>query len=329
MKRINVVSASDSQSLRRQEPSVKAAVEWIYTANPVNADFHVIRGLTEALRIPNVPQRTLFVVGEPPEVRQFDVDSLQSYGRVLSGRFPYLASLSNVRTVGGLLPWRLGLSFTPDSDPKVFASRSDFSNLPLPPLGNKITAVVSSKANTAMQVARLRTLDYLSKKMPELEIYGRGIDDVEDTLEVFSRASFHIAIENSLHEHYWTEKLSDPLLALNHVIYGGHPANLVGFPPEIALHVNPFRPRETYRMVSDWVSSVDPESTEHFRRTARDALLHRENLHQRVLDEIGSISATLDLATHTGSEFLVPAHRKFGAKQSISHQFLKRAMARW
>ena len=59
-------------------------------------------------------------------------------------------------------------------------------------------------------------------KIP-IEIFGRGIRDVSDKFSVLQTSTHHIALENSIHKKYWTEKFSDSLLSLNHTFYSGAP----------------------------------------------------------------------------------------------------------
>jgi hypothetical protein len=56
---------------------------------------------------------------------------------------------------------------------------------------------------------------------PELKIYGRGINPVPDKYEVLRKFRYHLALENCVQDDYWSEKLADPILALNKVFYYG------------------------------------------------------------------------------------------------------------
>src|SRR5690606_35130381 len=62
------------------------------------------------------------------------------------------------------------------------------------------------------------------------EIYGRGFQPVSDKREAIDPFRYHLAIENTVAGHYWTEKLADPLLGWSLPIYCGAPAAADYFP---------------------------------------------------------------------------------------------------
>ena len=291
--------------LERQEPPSEG-VSWVYSTEPQEADWHVVRGVRDRLLIPNSSDRTVFILGEPPEVLKYDRSVLLSYGHVLGPRFRYLGRLPNHRHVGGLLPWRLGL---PGIESSMTAEKSlSFDQLCAlePPPGDRITMLVSDKADTALQVARLRFRDYLAHRLPELEVFGRGSAEVKDSLTVFRRGSFHIAVENSVHPGYWTEKLSDPLIAWNYVAYGGHRKNLPSIHANSSLRINPFAPEKSYRKICSWRSRILDHGSIESRREAREVILYQANFHAQVLRFI----AAARVRTESGKYSLsLPAHK--------------------
>lgn len=307
--KINVVSDSRNTS-GRSEP-LRSNVAWSYSLEPEEADWHVVMGVRRAISVPNRPERVFFILTEPPEVVKYDVQVLRQYGEVIGARFDYLSSLRNHREAGGVLPWRIGLlSRRKDATKSSDLSLAQLGGLQPPPFSHKLTMLVSDKANTAYQVARLRLRDYLARKMPELEVFGssRMNNRVGDSLEVFSRAPFHIAIENSRHKSYWTEKLSDPVIGWNHVAYGGHPSSLLEIPGRSNIHINPFFPAQAYRRIANWMSGIsDALSSEESRGIARNYILENSGFHNEVLSAIAAVSK---LQVPTSSEILdLPPHR--------------------
>ena len=65
----------------------------------------------------------------------------------------------------------------------------------------------------------------------EVDVFGRGLKDFEDKWEVIAPYKYHIAIENSSTEDYWTEKLADCFLAGSYPFYYGCP-NLDDYFPQ-------------------------------------------------------------------------------------------------
>jgi hypothetical protein len=78
----------------------------------------------------------------------------------------------------------------------------------------------------------------LKKQLPELEIFGRGIRPVEDKSEALNDYKYHIAIENFIGKHHWTEKLADAFLGGCLPFYYGCPNAADYFPPESFIPID-------------------------------------------------------------------------------------------
>lgn len=104
---VNIVSAVPPQLWERElQPGLPA--EFVHTQVPVQADWHVIYGLREKLKIPNSSGRVLFVASEPPEIREYSGRVLGRYAAVLALNFPYLQDLPHYLYGAGLAPWWVG-----------------------------------------------------------------------------------------------------------------------------------------------------------------------------------------------------------------------------
>lgn len=317
---VNVVSDDPFGIVSREEPR-DTKFRWIYTTEPVGADWHVVLGVTRSLQIPNPRERLLFVVGEPPEVKKYDVCALSEYGSVLAPMFPYLRKLRNFVFAEGLLPWRAGLEFEGDQTPAVKLYRDDLENMS--PVGNSgIAAVVSDKKNTPMQVARLRLIESLQDVVPEIEVWGRGSREVRDTAEVFSSCGVSIAAENSIYPGYWTEKLADPLLFLNRVAYLGHRENVKRYSSRQVLLLNPYRVRDSQKRFLEWLD-IEPNTADlDAALAARAYILDTGSFHRVVENRIGLIRPETGNAPAT-VKTLIPGHQETRGVISLRGQLLK------
>lgn len=285
---VNVVSAIPSPIWERELPS-GLRHSYLHTSVPTQADFHVIYGIRTSLRVPNSWHRVAFVASEPPEIRQYNLKVLARYGKVFAPSFAYLASLPNYEPMSPVAPWWVGTNaggkeHYSDFPRAVELGRSDFENLESPER-DVVSIIVSSKARTSLQAQRLRLVDYLSQKMSNLEVWGEGTRFVTDKALVLQNSRYHLAIENSIHPGYWTEKLADPILLSNYVFYQGAPD--VGASLDLGgiCAIDCFDLEGTYRRVSEemnhgaWASSADARAS-NLRR-----LLAEESFH-RALDKI-------------------------------------------
>ena len=104
-----------------------------------------------------------------------------------------------------------------------------------------------------------------------------------DKATVLRGSRYHLAIENSQHPGYWTEKFADPTLMANFVFYQGDPSIAQSFDRGAFELIDCFDMDGSYRRISEnmladaWTRSV--ESREH----NRSVVLNRHSFH-RALD---------------------------------------------
>ena len=303
---INFVSDEDASFLAREEPD--SSDRFIYTRDPQEADWHVVLGSTRELRIPNSAERTFFVVQEPPEIRKFDHAALALYGAVLSPPFRYLRRLDNLVQEVGLLPWRVGISIE-NPEPTIRASRADLE-VDFLPTENRVSVVTSGKSQTRQQIGRLRLIEYLMSRLPELEVYGRDSQLVQDKAEALKLNRFHIALENSSHLNYWTEKLTDPILMQTIVFYSGRNGWQHYFRGDGAiLEIDVNRPKLTYELIRRTLDSCDYGAMYPTLRENKNRVLRQYNLHQAVLRTVRSTHLR-GMGGSSSASFRVRKHRR-------------------
>jgi hypothetical protein len=118
------------------------------------------------------------------------------------------------------LPWHIGVNFSEESG-VVSLKFKDLVEIK-PPLINAVSVITSNKNISVAHQQRLSFIYNLKKIMgPELHIFGRGINPISDKFEVLSKYRYHLALENNSQSDYWSEKIADPLIALNKVFYSG------------------------------------------------------------------------------------------------------------
>lgn len=289
---INIISKIPADVWKREQPP-ESHTSFVHTASPVDADFHVVYGVRDALRVPNEWRKIFFVASEPPEIRRYNVEVLRRFGAVLGPSFPDVRELPGFRLMTGIAPWWVGINsstarhYETQSEP-IGLDRVALRNHNDPDLSG-LSVIISTKARTPLQSQRLRLVDYLGTKLPQFEVFGVGLRPVADKAQVLSRYRYHLAIENSIHPGYWTEKLADPILMGNFVFYGGHAAfrnDLAGLGVSL---VDPFDLDGTYRIISDAMESDGWARSAEGRRQNRDAILDRVSFHRKlesVVDEI-------------------------------------------
>jgi hypothetical protein len=127
--------------------------------------------------------------------------------------------------------------------------------------------------------ARLDFVTKLRRRLPELDVFGRGIQPVCDKAEAMRGYRYHIAIENHIESGHWTEKLADCFLAGCLPFYFGDPDYANIFPKNSVIPIDIF----------DFESSV----TTICNAIEQDAFLRRQSELQKarriVLDEYNTL----------------------------------------
>jgi len=279
---VNIVGRVPSYQWERECPP-DLNIDFVHTTEPVVADLHVVYGLSRRLRVPNSPSRMIFVACEPPEIKRYDLSVVSRYGYAIGPDFEYLREVPTYQPIEAIAPWWVGMKagagqeYEPENSPATI-SRERFKS-GFTPTRNTVTAIVSQKSGTLMQKQRLRLVDYLLSHLADFEVHGLSKEKVKDKAEVLMDSRYHLAIENSLHRGYWTEKLADPILMDNYVFYRGHPATQRRF-PESVTSINPSEPEETYRIISEALSQGAWEISEHGRFQNRNLLLDGLSFHR-------------------------------------------------
>lgn len=183
-------------------------IEWdcvvIYQNTPSDVHFRCRAG------------NVLFFSGEPPMMapcphvftKQFDVVVLPH---------PHVRHSHKIIS-HGFLNWSLGYGH--DSH----RHRYDYSTLSkLNPEKTKLISIVTS--NQKMMPGhnkRMMIVQNLQRDFPNVvDIFGRGFNALDFKADALEPYMFHICIENSSINDYWTEKIADPILAQCVPIYAG------------------------------------------------------------------------------------------------------------
>lgn len=283
--KINIVSLLPSFVWQRQE-IVTSNIVWTYSKEPVSADVYVVYGVITAMTFPNPQALKIFVTPEPPEVFQYDLGQLAKYDLVLANNFRYLDGLDSVVNFAGILNWSVGVSYSSGTLQESM-SISDVifkSHMRKDPL---LSIVTSNKSFTPLQVLRLKFIDYLVQRMENIVLFGRGINPIDDKADALLPYRFHLAIENSSHDSFWTEKISDPLLARCETFYFGDP-KINEFFSDIVVHRIDLRNFEqSYRLIRHFMEKEDRGEIEEQLTVAQRMILTNFNLHNAILLILG------------------------------------------
>ncbi|MTI16490.1 hypothetical protein E1162_04465 [Rhodobacteraceae bacterium RKSG542] len=214
--------------LFRQTPAgdgVWGDTRFIFAEESTPADWLVVYDRPDGQLNTRIPkERRILFLTEPPEIQQSSRQFMGQFGVVCSP-FPCKSLRgSKVIPVQPALPWFYGLSFDPASPPSSSAGWEEMLATPPNPDERplEISAICSTKCISKEQVRRLRFLEVLKKRLGErLQIFGRGFRPLPEKTPILLSSRYHLALENSRHPHYWSEKLADAILAGAFPLYNG------------------------------------------------------------------------------------------------------------
>jgi hypothetical protein len=226
------------------------------------------------------PDHTLLLLTEP--------SSIKTYGRCYLGQYRWILSTQETwatgRHRGHILEQPALYWFYADTSP-----RGDYDTLvahvPLAKTLDLSTVCSSKRQGNTLHRARYDFTQDLKAKLPFMDIYGHGVRPLVDKADALDPYRYHLAIENHLGPHHWTEKLADPFLGACLPLYYGCPNAEDYFPPESFLRID----------------IHDVEGTaEIIQRALRDKLWEKRlpailESRRRVLEQYGTIATIVRL----------------------------------
>lgn len=188
---------------------------------------------TRAERLGCRRENTLLVTTEPATVKTYSTCFLAQFGHVLTSQEP-----RNIHHPDAIFS-QTGLHWFYGIGRNGYVTYDQMKAAPPPQKSGLISTVCSSK----QQKHTLHNLRYqftlkLKEALLELDHFGHGVQRIDDKAEVLDPYRYHLAIENHICPHHWTEKLADPLLGYCLPLYCGCPNVEDYFPPESFIPVD-------------------------------------------------------------------------------------------
>ncbi len=185
----------------------------------------VIEGLTkpETTRCPQ--GNTILITQEPPAIKTYKPDFINQFGTVLTCHRD--VDHPNVVYSQQGLPWMVGGKFNIADRTwgELFTKNYDeLVGLKGVQKDKLISVIYSKKDKTSGHLKRNELIQFLKSFFgSDLDVFGVGINEIQDKWDAISHYKYHIVIENSRYQDYWTEKLSDAFLSFSYPFYFGCP----------------------------------------------------------------------------------------------------------
>jgi len=221
-------------------------------------------------------ENTILVTSEPSSIKLYEPAYVKQFGHVITSQEAWALKHPRVVRAPSTSLWFYGQGG--DSVRTV-----DDMKTAIPEKSRLISTVCSSKAQKhTLHHKRWRFTQALKERLPELDIYGHGVRPMADKAEAMDAYRYHIAIENHLAPHHWTEKLADCFLAGCLPFYYGCPNAEEYFPSESFIRIDLEDVEASVEIIRKAIQNSTYESRLEYIQEARRRVMEEHNLFARV-----------------------------------------------
>lgn len=178
-------------------------------------------------------QRSILVTMEPPTIKIYGKHYTAQFGCVLTTHPEWALPHNNRLYSQCALQWFYGQGHN------ALLSYRQMKNEPPLDKQRLLSTVCSIKRQRhTLHNRRFEFTQRLKAAVTELDIFGHGVKEIDDKAEALDAYRYHIAIENYIGKHHWTEKLSDVFLGCALPFYFGCPNAADYFPEESFIPID-------------------------------------------------------------------------------------------
>jgi hypothetical protein len=226
---------------------------------------------SEWMRCP--AEHSVLVTTEPSSIKNYGTEFVRQFGVVLTSQEPWALPHPQRIYAQPALHWFYGVGES------AFRPFDQIASGPAVEKTRGLSMVFSPKAmRHTLHGRRHDFMKALMKHLPQLEVFGRGARPLDDKADALDAYRYHVAVENHLGLHHWTEKLADPFLGLCLPFYAGCPNVADYFPPESYIPIDLDRPEASAEIIRSAMAGDEYRRRLPAIRKARDLVLYEYNL---------------------------------------------------
>jgi hypothetical protein len=179
----------------------------------------------------------------------------------------------------GALPWHIDKDFDFLNQLKVSDIKKEDS----------IVWVTSNQRSSKGHNIRMNFLDSI-QELPFVNVYGRGINAINDKWDVLCGSKYAIAYENYQSDYYWTEKIIDCYLSYTMPLYFGCNSIDHFFPKESFIQIDP-KDKHIHLFLKEIVTSNKWEDNIEAITQARELVLNKYQLFPFLYSQIKALES--------------------------------------
>jgi hypothetical protein len=280
-----------------------------------------------SLRTTAPRERRILFVTEPPGVKAYPSRYANQFGVLVS---PYAVPDFRGRafTQQPSLNWHYGVG---QGALERLVTHLQWRELAADKPKSKLASVIcSTKASLPFQRLRLAFVERVKARLGDrVDVFGRGVRPIDDKQEAIAAYKYHIVLENSAIDHFWTEKLADAYLGDAFPIFAGCANVEAYFDPRSLRRIDISDPDRAIDEVERVLDSTLWEDSRPQIREARRRVMNEYNLFPVVARIIAQTEASALVAKRTAPTALRPAApRQMKAFRKRLRAFLGRVFRR-
>lgn len=238
---------------------------------------------TRVERLACAPAHSLFITMEPSTIKTYGYDFLDQFGVVITSQEPWAVTNPRAVFTQPALRWYYG------DAPTRLRTWDQMQRDPPARKNRDLSAVCSSKQQTNTEhAARYAFTMALKQAIPEMALFGRGVCPIDDKADALDDFRYHIAIENHICRHHWTEKLSDAFLGLTLPFYYGCPNAADYFPADSLIAIDIHQPEAAIARIRKAIAEGEFERRLPAIQEARRLVLEKYNLFAVIAEQVES-----------------------------------------
>ncbi len=196
-------------------------------------------------RLPGSRHNSLLITSEPSSIKSYGSAYVSQFGHVLTSQEPWALKHPQRIYAQPAMQWFYGVA-----DDHLRDYDSLLAHVPTDKTGVISTVCSNKKQRHTLHQRRYGFTQELKALLPELEIFGRGVQAIDDKAEALDSYQYHITIENQIAPHHWTEKLADAFLGATLPFYHGCPNAADYFPEESFIPIDVFDTSGSYEIIA-------------------------------------------------------------------------------
>lgn len=219
-------------------------------------------------------ERTILCTWEPVSIKSYSKSYTRQFGHLLTNRPPEAERHPHYHLGRGYF-----IPFVHDV-PKIGTA----TNKP-----HLISAVCSAKRmRHTRHHDRFKLVKALAAEVDGFDWYGKGVKPLERKEDALVPYKYHVAIENHIAPHHWSEKFADAILCECLPFYAGDPALTEIFPKDCYIPIPIDDPAEAVRIVKEAIANDEYAKRREAILGAKRLILTKYNFWHQVIGVIES-----------------------------------------